>query len=81
METEEVNLMLSEELLRRAGAVAERRGLTLSQLLALAVEEMIENEDANEAQAAEHSAWLESDLNMGTNGTIEWTRDELHDRE
>ena len=81
METEEVSLLLSEELLRRAETVAVRRGLTLSQLLALAVEEMIENEDADEGRAAERMALLKRAFNLGTNGTVTWTRDELHDRE
>ena len=75
-----VTLSLPEVLVRRFRVFAASRNQSMSSLMAAAIRQMIE-QDAQTRKAK--SRFLERIRNApdrGTNGVIQWTRDELHER-
>ena len=76
----EIIVSLPEELLREAEAVAVKRQISLSQLVADGLRELIARELAYEAARQRHMKLLDQGLDLGTRGQITWTRDELHER-
>ena len=80
METQNVTLALPKELIQRAKVVASQRNISLSKLLTRALEEVVDKDEAYEQARTRHLDWLEHGADLGTNGKIDWTRDELHER-
>ena len=72
-----VTLSIDEELLARARELAERRGVSLDQMISEYLQELAA-ERTSEAVVAELTAlWNES---SGNSGERPWTRGELHER-
>lgn len=81
MEKQNVTLSLPKEILRKAKILAIERNSSLSALLTEALEEIVAQADAYELAKERHLALLkEKSINLGTEGKITWTRDELHER-
>jgi hypothetical protein len=81
MSNRNVTLSLPEEDLQRARILAARRGTSLSQLLAMTLREIVE-QDAGYTAARERSlAMLETGRDLGTDGHVGGSRDELHERQ
>jgi len=75
-----ITLSLPEEDLREARVLAARRGTSVSQLLARILKETVERETGYDA-AREHSlAVLREGMDLGTGGSVGWSRDDLHER-
>jgi len=75
-----ITLSLPEEDLREARVLAARRGTSVSQLLARMLRETVERETGYDS-AREHSlTQLHDGLDLGTEGRITWSRDDLHER-
>jgi hypothetical protein len=74
-----IKLTLPEVVLLQIERIADRRQISLSQLLTQALEDIAAQEESDYAQArARHLAWLKHAANLGTDGQITWTRDALH---
>lgn len=80
METQNVTLSLSKELLRKVKILAVHRGTSISGLLAGLLEDVVRGEDAYTEAWARAKKDMESGFNMGTGGKVAWNRDELHER-
>jgi hypothetical protein len=80
MEYQNVTLSLPAEVLKEARHLAVDRGLSLSKFLASVLEEQAIR--AREYRQARGRALrrMRDGLELGTNGRITWTRDELHER-
>ncbi|HUB39312.1 MAG TPA: hypothetical protein VMA72_10705 [Streptosporangiaceae bacterium] len=80
MANQNITLSLPEEDLREARVLAARRGTSVSQLLARILKETVERETGYDA-AREHSlAVLREGMDLGTGGSVGWSRDDLHER-
>jgi len=79
METQNVTLAIPKETLRKAKLIAVQRHMSLSRLLTKSLEEMASESDGYEAARKSNLARF-GKYDMGTNGKITWTRDELHER-
>ena len=80
MEKQNVTLSLPKETLRKAKVLAIKRNMSLSALLTQTVESIVARADEYERAKEEYLDWLERGADLGTKGTITWTRDELHER-
>jgi hypothetical protein len=75
-----ITLSLPEEDLQRARILAARRGTSVSRLLTTTLREIIED-DTGYTLAKERSLTrLGNPRNLGTDGHIGWSRDDLHER-
>ena len=79
-EVQNITLALPRPLLRKAKHLAVERQTSVSRLLAEALTEVVEREDAYARARNRALADLESGVDMKTRGRTGWTRDDLHER-
>jgi hypothetical protein len=76
-----ITLTLPAKVLAQLERVAAGRQMSVSQMLAQALEAMATQPAADYEQArARHLAWLTHAADLGTQGQVTWSRDSLHDR-
>jgi predicted transcriptional regulator len=75
-----VTLALPADKVRRLKVLAAERGSSISRMLTEALDEILAHEDSYERARLHILADLERGYDLGTNGRITWTRDELHER-
>ncbi len=80
MSNRNITLSLPEEDLQRAKIIAIRRGTSLSQLLTRMIKELADQETGYAGARARSLARLEEGRDLGTEGRVRWSRDELHER-
>jgi hypothetical protein len=80
MANRNITLSLPEEDLKRAKIVAVQRGTSLSQLLTRLIKELADQETGYALAKARSLALLEEGQDLGTDGEIRWSREELHER-
>lgn len=80
MEKQNVTLSLPKDLLRKARILAIERNTSLSKLLAQALTELTSEADAYAAAQERNLFRLENAPDLGSNGQLSWSRDELHER-
>ena len=80
MNTQNITISLKKEILRKAKILAIERQTSLSGLLAQTLEDLVAKEDTYELAYRHHQALLEQGFDLGTEGKISITREELHDR-
>ncbi len=76
----EITITLPEDLLQDAETVAGERRTSLSQLVLAGLREIIASHHEYEAARRRSMARMERGFDLGTQGRITWTRDELHAR-
>ena len=80
VEKQNITLSLPKGLLRKAKMIAIRRDMSLSGLLVDALTELVAREDHYEIAKQRQLAWLDREMDLGTEGKIDWSRESLHER-
>ena len=80
METRNVTLSLPKEVLLKVKLIAVQRQTSVSSLLTQSLIRLVEQDDHYERAKRRHLKVLERGYNLGTDGKITVTRDELHER-
>ena len=80
MEKQNVTLSLPRSILRKAKKIAIDQDRSLSGLMVELLTELVEREDQYASAKRKYLAILDQDTDLGTNGSISWTRADLHDR-
>lgn len=80
METQNITIALSRELLRKVKQLATERETSISALLAQTLRELVERDERYRAASERQLLLLQEGLVWGTEGRADWTRDELHAR-
>ena len=75
-----VTLSLPSESLRRLKVLAAERGTSISRMLTEQLAEILNRDDEYERARRRILADLDRGWDLGTNGRIPWSRDELHER-
>jgi hypothetical protein len=80
VENQNVTLVVPKALLRKVKHLAVERETSISGLLVEALEEMVRHNDAYEQAYHRWREDMKNPPNLGLDGKISWTRDELHER-
>lgn len=80
MSTQNITLAISKDILLKIKVIAAKRGTSISGFLTQTLEELVAREEGYQTAQRRHLATLNSGLSLGTNGTVSWTRAELHER-
>lgn len=80
METQNITLAIPKNVLRKAKLLATERHMSLSSLLTQMIADVVDRQDRYHAARDRQIAWLEQGLDLGTQGSIAWRREELHER-
>jgi metal-responsive CopG/Arc/MetJ family transcriptional regulator len=80
MDRQNVTLSLPKSLLKKAKIVAAQEEKSLSELIREILRGKVEQQTGYEKSKQRHLSLLKKGLNLGTQGRLRYTRDELHDR-
>ncbi len=80
METQNITLALPKSLLRKVKLLAVERNTSISGLLTEFLREIVDGSDAYERAYARWREDIKHLRDLGLNGQIPWTRDQLHER-
>lgn len=80
MQTQNITLSIPKDILVSIKVIAAKQGMPISCFMTRILEELASREEGYEAARRRHLITLENKLNLGTNGTLSWTREELHER-
>ena len=75
-----LTLALPVDTVRRLKVLAAERGTSISRMLTERLDEILNREDDYERARRRILADLDRGWDLGTNGRITWSRDELHER-
>lgn len=75
-----VTICVSDQLLREARHLAVDEGVSLSQFVALALEQRVEAVRGYRTAREHQLRLLRQGLDPGTRGALNWTRESLHER-
>ena len=75
-----LTLALPVDTVRRLKVLAAERGTSISRMLTERLDEILNREDEYERARRRILADLDRGWDLGTNGRITWSRDELHER-
>lgn len=78
--TQNVTLAIPKDILRKAKILAVQRNTSLSGLLTQTLVEMVSHEEGYEQARQRNLAMLQKGFDLGTQGSITWRREELHER-
>lgn len=80
MERQNVTLSIPKEILIKAKHIAVSRRTSLSGLLTKTLEEIVSGEEGYRQACERQLKALEEGMNLGLEGAVEWTREEIHER-
>ena len=80
MDKQNVTLSIPRSILRKAKKIAIDQDRSLSALMVELLTELVEREDQYAIAKRKHLALLDQETELGTNGSIGWTRADLHKR-
>lgn len=80
MEMQNITLSLPKETLLKVKLLAVRQGTSVSGLIRTELEKLAAQEDAYMQARQRHLRLLDEATDLGTEGNIRATRDELHER-
>ncbi len=80
VEKQNVTLSIPKKILRQAKIIAIERDRSLSGLMVELLARLVASEERYLTAKESHLTLLEQGTDMGTGGTVAWSRDSLHER-
>jgi predicted transcriptional regulator len=80
METQNITLALSKEVLRKAKLLATKRRTSMSGLMRQALEDLVSREEDYELARQRQLVLLNQGFDLNTKGYIAWKREDLYER-
>ncbi len=80
METQNITLSVPKKILRKFKEIAFRRQKSVSGLMVEMMETAVESEEGYRVARERYLHRLEAGFNLGTQGNVQWKRDDLHER-
>lgn len=80
METQNITLALPKSVLHKARRLAVARHTSLSSMVTQMIIDQVDQEDGYQAACARQLAILDEGMNLGTQGSATWMREDLHER-
>lgn len=80
MDKQNITLSIRKDILQKVKILAVKRSTSVSALLTEVLEEIVVRDEGFRAARQEHTRLLKEGMELGTYGTTDWSRDDLHDR-
>jgi hypothetical protein len=78
--TQNVTLAIPKDILRKAKILAVQKNTSLSGLLTQTLAELVANNEEYERARQRNLPMLKKGFDLGTEGHVDWKREELHER-
>lgn len=79
MEHQNVTLSIPKKILKKAKYLALEKNTSLSAMLTRFIVQMVEKDEAYKRASERHRKVLAQGMELGTEGIMNWQRDELYD--
>ena len=80
MERQNITLSINKDVLQKVKILAVKQSTSVSALLTNMLEEFVAHEEGYSTARQKYIRLLKQEFDLGTNGSIDWSRDELHAR-
>lgn len=80
METQNITLAISKDVLAKAKQLAVERRTSLSALVTQMIVDIVDQDDSYRAARERQLVILHEGFDLGSQGAATWTREELHER-
>jgi hypothetical protein len=80
MDKQNITLSIDKDVLQKIKILAVKQNTSISALLTHLLEDIVAREEGYRTASQNHLRLLNQEIDLGTNGSIDWTRDELHAR-
>lgn len=80
MEKQNITLSIRKDVLQKIKILAVKQSTSVSALLTNLLEDIISREEGYQTARRKHIRLLQQEIDLGTDGSINWSREELHAR-
>jgi hypothetical protein len=80
MERQNITLSIPKNILQKVKLLAVKQGTSVSTLMARVLEDIVSEEEGYKAAQLRHQKLIKKGFDLGTHGSIPFTRDDLHAR-
>ncbi len=80
MNRQNITLSIDKDILQKVKILAVKQNTSVSALLTHLLEYIVTREEGYQTASKNHLRLLQQEFDLGTNGSIKWSRDELHAR-
>ena len=80
MDRQNITLSIDKDILQKVKILAVKQNTSVSALLTHLLEYIVAREEGYQNASQNHLRLLQQEFDLGTNGSIKWSRDELHAR-
>ena len=80
MEKQNITLSIRKDVLQKVKIIAVKRSSSVSAMMTNLLEDIVALDDGYQTASQKHIRLLQQEVDLGTNGSMDWSRDELHAR-
>jgi hypothetical protein len=80
MEKQNITLSIRKDILQKVKILAVKQRTSVSALMTNLLEHIVALDEGYQTGKQKYSQLLQQDIDLGTNGLINWSREDLHDR-
>jgi len=80
MEKQNITLSIRKDLLQKVKIIAVKRSSSVSAMMTNLLEDIVALDEGYQTASQKHIRLLQQEVDLGTNGSMDWSRDELHAR-
>ena len=80
MENQNITLSIRKDILQKVKILAAKQRTSVSALMTNLLEDIVAREEGYQTAQQKYSLLLQQDRDLGTQGVMDWSRDELHAR-
>ena len=80
MNRQNITLSIDKDILQKVKILAVKQNTSVSALLTHLLEYIVAREEGYQNASQNHLRLLQQEFDLGTNGSIKWSRDEIHAR-
>jgi hypothetical protein len=80
MDKQNITLSIRKDILQKVKILAATQNTSVTALLTSQLEEILRREEGYQNARKKYDRLLDQEIDLGTHGSINWARDELHDR-
>ena len=80
MEKQNITLSIRKDVLQKVKIIAVKRSSSVSAMMTNLLEDIVALDEGYQTASQKHIRLLQQEVDLGTNGSMDWSRDELHAR-
>ncbi len=80
MKKQNITLSIRKDILQKVKIMAAKQNTSISGLMTDVLEDVVAQDEGYQAASQNYHRLLGKEFDLGTKGSIGWSRDELHDR-